>query len=126
MNVGIGLPLFNRNQGQIAIAKYQFKKAEDNKTLVLNGMQNQVEAAYIKLANNKQQLDNLPADYPAELEELNNSAVKNYNKRFISILEFLDQVRTYTSAKLSLIDLNANYFNTIQNLNYYIGTQLIK
>ena len=126
VNVGIGLPLFNRNQGQIAIAKYQFKKAEDNKTLVLNGMQNQVEAAYIKLANNKQQLDNLPADYPAELEELNNSAVKNYNKRFISILEFLDQVRTYTSAKLSLIDLNANYFNTIQNLNYYIGTQLIK
>ena len=85
-----------------------------------------MEASYVKLVNNKQQLDKLPSDYPDELESLIASAIKNYNKRYISILEFLDLVRTYTSAKLSLIDLNSNYFNTIQNLNYYIGTQLIK
>ena len=126
INVGIGLPVFNRNQGQIAIAKAQTKQAEENKNLALNGMQNQVEASYVKLVNNKQQLDKLPSDYPDELESLIASAIKNYNKRYISILEFLDLVRTYTSAKLSLIDLNSNYFNTIQNLNYYIGTQLIK
>lgn len=125
-NIGVDLPFFNRNQGQIAIAKYQIKKAESNQNYALNAMQNQVESAYVKLLKTKNQLNDLDPNYAKELENLIQNAVNNYNKRYISLLEFLDQLRTYTSARLSLIDLNTDYFNAIQNLNYNIGTDYIK
>jgi cobalt-zinc-cadmium efflux system outer membrane protein len=126
INMGLGLPLFNRNQGQIAIARYQIKKSESNQSYYVATIQNQVEGSYVKLVRTQAQLDNVDPNYSSDLESLIQSALKNYNKRYISLLEFLDQLRTYTSAKTSLIDLNSDYYNAIQNLNYNIGTDYIK
>ncbi len=127
---GIGIssdiPFFNRNQGQIAAAKYEISKAQVNDTLQATTVENEVEGAYFKLFKYKQQYDATDKNYASDLDQLETNAVNNYEKKLISLLDFLDQMRTYTSAKSDVIDLKTNYFNARQNLNYQVGTTIIK
>jgi len=120
------IPVFNRNQGAVLAAKYSIEKAKLNDSLQYFTVRNQVEGAYAKLLQNKMAFESLDKGYEADLEELATNAVNNYNKKLISLLEFLDQIRSYTSAKAAFIEMNANYFNAIQNLNYQVGSDTIK
>ena len=120
------LAIFNRNQGGIKAARLSIEQAKINDSLQTNQVQNQVAGAYLKLSRVKQQVENLDPNYVTDLEDLMSNAINNYNKRYISLLEFLDQLRTYTNARFSLIELNTDYMNAIQNFNYNVGTSLIK
>jgi cobalt-zinc-cadmium efflux system outer membrane protein len=120
------IPIFNRNQGLILASKYQLSKAQISDSIQTYTVQNQVEGSYTKLLRYKTQYDALDKNYQEDLANLVNGAITNYNKKLISLLEFLDQMRAYTSAKTGLIDMDTNYFNAIQNLNYQVGTDIIK
>jgi len=126
ISISSDIPFFNRNQGQIAAAKYQISKAQISDTLQSTTVEEEVTGAYFKLFKYKQQYDGTEKGYAGDLDQLEVSAVKNYEKKLINLLDFLDQMRTYTSAKSDLIDLNTNYFNARQNLNYQVGTTIIK
>jgi len=126
ISISSDIPFFNRNQGQIAAAKYEINKALVNDTLEATTIENEVEGAYFKLFKYKQQYDATDKNYAPDLDQLEANAVNNYERKLISLLDFLDQMRTYTSAKSDVIDLNTNYFNARQNLNYQVGTTIIK
>lgn len=120
------VPVFNRNQGELKAAKIQISQAEVNDSLQTNMVQNQVEGAYLKLINYKSQYDLTDMNYSSDLDQMGKSAIDNYKKQLISLLDFLDQMRSYTEAKAGLIDAKTNYFNAIQNINYQVGTTIIK
>jgi len=120
------IPIFNRNQGSVLAAKYQIRKALLSDSLQMNTVQSEVEGAYMKLQKYKIQYDAVDKNYSKDLEDMVSNAISNYNKKLISLLEFLDQMRAYTSAKSGIIDMNTNYFNAIENLNYQVGADIIK
>jgi cobalt-zinc-cadmium efflux system outer membrane protein len=126
ISISSDIPFFNRNQGQIAAAKYQISKAQVSDTLQSTTVEEEVAGAYFKLFKYKEQFDATDKNYASDLDQLEKSAIDNYGKKLISLLDFLDQMRTYTSAKSDLIDLKTNYFNAGQNLNYQVGTTIIK
>jgi cobalt-zinc-cadmium efflux system outer membrane protein len=127
---GIGasmdLPIFNRNQGLVRAAKKQVARAEVGDTLQLNRIRNEVMNSYTTLYRIKQQTDAMDVNYSTDIEQLIDYAIKNYNKRYISLLEFLDQLRTYKNAKLSLIELNSDYYNAVYNLNFTTANDILK
>ena len=127
---GIGasmdLPVFNRNQGEVRAAKATVKNRSCWILLQNNTVKNEVVGAYMRLNSVKNQTESLSSSYPTDIEQLLDAAVKNYNKRYISLLEFLDQIRTYNAAKQGLIELSADYFNAKQYLNYTTGTDIVK
>lgn len=120
------IPLFNRNQGQVLAAKKGFEKSKLLDTLALQTVRTEVVSAYSRLNKIKLQLADMDPSYGANLEQLIRFAVENYNKRYISLLEFLDQLRTYANAKESLIELNDHYFSALHYLNFTTGTDIIK
>lgn len=126
LGLGIPLPLFNRNQGLIHIAKAQYKQAQILDTLARKTVDNEVIGAYITLNKIRSQIDKLDPNYNKQLEELIKNAYDNYSKRYISLLEFLDQLRTYADARLSLIELNSDYLNAIHKLNFTMGFDYLK
>ena len=126
ISISSDIPFFNRNQGQVAAAKFQISKAQVSDTLQSTTVEEEVSGAYFKLFKYREQFDATDKSYAGDLDQLEKSAVDNYGKKLISLLDFLDQMRTYTSAKSDLIDLNTNYFNARQNLNYQVGTTIIK
>ena len=127
---GIGLtmdmPVFNRNQGMIYATKAQIQQAQTVDSLQQNTVKNEVVSAYLKVLKIQSELNEIDTKYNSDLDELIDAAIKNYDKRYISLLEFLDQMRTYTAAQLGLLDIHSDYFKAVQYLNYTTGTKILK
>ena len=126
MSANIDLPFFNRNQWNIAAAKYQKTQADINDSLALNIVKNDVTGAYCTFYNLNKQLKQVDLDYEKNLDEMMDNAVKNYDKRYINLLDLLSQVTTYIDGKNNLITLKVQYFNAIHSINYTTGIDIIK
>ncbi len=120
------LPFFNRNQGNIKVARDQEKQAELNDSLALHSVQNEVTSNYCNLYRINTEYSRIDAGYENDLNEMMNNAVTNYNKRYISLLDLLSQISTFVDGKTNLINIKVQYFNAIHSLNYSTGIDIIK
>ena len=126
ISLGFDLPLFNRNQHQIKIAKYQLEQAKLNDSLQQNTLENEVAQAYSVYSNLNIQFNSKDIDYNRQLDDLNNDAISNYSKRLINLVDFFDQVRTFTTSRLSYYQLKKQYQDAVNLLNFVTGTTIIK
>jgi cobalt-zinc-cadmium efflux system outer membrane protein len=120
------LPVFNRNQGNVKVAKDEEKKAELNDSLALYTVQNEVTSNFCILYRLNNQYLQIDANYENDLNEMMDNAVKNYDKRYISLLDLLSQINTYIDGKTNLLNLKVHYFNAIHSINYSTGIDMIK
>lgn len=126
ITANIDLPVFNRNQWNTRAAKEEKEQAELNDSLALNSVENQVTAAYMNLYRINNQYAKIAPDYESQLNDMMNNAVKNYDKRYINLLDLLSQISTYIDGKANLINMKVQYFNAIHAVNYTTGIDLIK
>ncbi|MFI5149506.1 MAG: TolC family protein [Bacteroidia bacterium] len=124
--LAIDIPIFNHNQGNIKAARYGITQSQVQDTLQINTVRNQVATSYVTYLMTKARVDKFDASYAKDLEELKDFAFQNYKKRTINLLEFLDQLRTYNTAKLSLIGLNSSYIDALNDLNFKTGKMYLK
>ncbi len=121
--VSMDLPIHNRNQGAIKAAEITLKSAgagrENQQTII----QSDVLNAYDKLNAFYGQLDTRPAGYLNRIQNISAEATKAYNDRVISLLDYLDKIRTYQQAQLNQINLLNNIFQAQQQLNYTTNTR---
>jgi cobalt-zinc-cadmium efflux system outer membrane protein len=120
--IGLPLPLFNRNQGNIKQAGLQV----DQSKLQMEGQQNQVEsdvATNYKIALRQEKVYNsFDPMFKDDFTHLVQEVYKNYEKRNISLLEFLDFYDTYKTNTLLMNGLLLNRTTSLEQLNYVTGT----
>ncbi|QHT66878.1 TolC family protein [Rhodocytophaga rosea] len=124
-NIELPIPLFDRNQGRIKESKIRVKQAETGFKQQENIVVNEITNAYYQLINTQKGLSNYSAQFIQQLEELNTNATTNYNRRNISILEYIDQQRIYIQTKIQEIELRNNYNRSANQLNFSIGKELL-
>jgi outer membrane protein, heavy metal efflux system len=124
--VGIGasidLPFFNRNQGNIKSAKAMIDySAATQKSTEATVSENVARSLQKAFAQDKL-FQTIDPKFTADFSRLQNEVLLNYQKRNLSILEFLD---FYDSYKQNVLQLNAIQYNRVQafeDLNFYTGT----
>ncbi len=119
----IDLPLFNRNQGNIKMAEIRVetsKKAIENQEVIA---QSEVANAYQKLQDLYELNANITQIYRDNLQNISTEAIKNYNRKVINLLDYLDKIRTYKQAQINLITLENNIFLQQQYFNYVTNTK---
>jgi outer membrane protein, heavy metal efflux system len=124
-NVEFNLPLFDRNQGAIRAAEYSVAKSNLMFDQIENQVKNEVFAAYNRFKNSSAGLVNYNAQLLDRLHELNRSTNDNFQKRNISLLQFIDYQRIYILTNTQLIELKQQYLNHVNELNFACGTTLI-
>ncbi|MDB5123962.1 MAG: TolC family protein [Mucilaginibacter sp.] len=116
------LPLFNRNQGNIRQATLQV----DQSKLQLQNQQNQVEndvTTSYKIALRVETLYNsFDPQFKQDFTHLIGEVFKNYEKRNISMLEFLDFYDSYKTNTVQLNNVLLNRVTSLEQLNYVTGT----
>ena len=121
--LAMDLPIRNRNQGAIRAAELTLKSAgagrENQQTIV----QSDVLNAYDKLSAFYGQLNSRPNGYLDRIQNISVEATKAYNARVISLLDYLDKIRTYQQAQLNQINLLNNIFQAQQQINYATNTR---
>jgi cobalt-zinc-cadmium efflux system outer membrane protein len=123
LSIGMDLPFFNRNQGNVRAAQIQREEAQKSAEGQQVTARNEVLNAYQKLEETYRLNAALPADYRASLQNISREATQNYNRRVINLLDYLDKIRTYRQAQLRLIDLQNNIFQSQQYLNFVTNTK---
>ncbi|ASU36590.1 TolC family protein [Mucilaginibacter xinganensis] len=120
--IGFSLPFFNRNQGGIKQARI----AIDQSKVQLQSQQDHVESDVASNYKSALRLENLynsfdPA-FKSDFNHLIQEVFKNYEKRNISLLEFLDFYDSYKTNTLQLNTLQLNRVTSLEQLNYVTGT----
>ncbi len=124
-NIEMPIPLFDRNQGRIQGAKVKVEQSNIEFQQLENELRNDVITAYNQFSQIRDGLVRYDTVFLRSLEELRNNANTNYNRRNISLLEFIDQQRIYIRTQTQLIDLSNNYFKAINRLHFSIGKEII-
>lgn len=125
-NVEFSIPLFDRNQGDIKAAEFGVKKATLALTQIENQVRNEVVAAYNRYRSSKGGLANYNPEFLLRLSDLNKSTTENFQKRNISLLQFIDRQRIFIQTNIQLIELKQQYLNDVNELNFAVGTTIIE
>jgi len=125
IGVQIDLPFFNRNQGNIKSARsnlensqYKLKSAEDI-------VKSDVLGAYANAVETNQLYNKFDNTFMTDLDTLNQEMLKNFEKKNISLIEFLDYYDAYKENAVQLNTLLYNRINAFENLNFSVGKDII-
>jgi outer membrane protein, heavy metal efflux system len=124
VNLEFNIPVFNRNQGNIKMAKSKIAQAEVNAYFSENTVRNDVASAYEQFVNSKSGFEEYTEEFLKQTEDLNINANENYQKKNINILEFIDLQRIYIINKTQYIDLRNTYLKAINQLYFSVGKEL--
>jgi cobalt-zinc-cadmium efflux system outer membrane protein len=119
------LPVFNRNQGSIKEAQYNIKQSSLQRDYLKINITNQVIAAFNQYKKNFDGLANYTDEYLNSLTQLNKNTNTYFQKRDISLLEFVDYQRIYISTNIQLIELRQTFLNSVNTLNFSVGETVI-
>ncbi|TAF64811.1 MAG: TolC family protein [Cytophagales bacterium] len=123
--IEFSLPIFDRNQGNIKLAKAKLEQSKVNQLQSANLIRNEVSQSYHQLLNSRQGLDNFSLAFLEKIETLNQNANQNYEKKNINLLEFIDLQRIYIENKLQYIDIINEYQKAINYLNFTVGKEIL-
>jgi len=126
LNVGLSIPIFDRNQGRIARARAEAGQARTAYELERNTVRNEVKRAYQNLASLQQQYANTTAGFADQLDHLSGSLVDNYVKSNINLIEFTDLFESYNASIIALNTLEADLQNAYEELEFVCGQRLFR
>lgn len=124
-NIEFNIPLFDRNQGGIKEAEFNVKKSILEFEQIENQVRNEVAAAYNRYRSANSGLTNYKPEFLDQLRQLHQSTTENFQKRNISLLQFIDHQRIFIHTNIQLIELKQQYLNNVNELNFTVGTTLI-
>lgn len=121
IGISIPLPFFNRNQGNIRNAKIQ---TEVNKVQYENGLdkvKSDVTTNYITALRSEKLLLGFDPKYEDKMKDLIEQVTLNFQKKNITMLEFLDFYDSYKQNVLQMNQLRFNKMSALEQLNFSIG-----
>ncbi len=122
--VGISMPLpfFNRNQGAIKQARIAVDASKTQLELQQDQVQSQLANSYQSATRLDRLANSFDPAFKGDFNHLIEEVAKNYQRRNISLLEFLDFYDSYKNNTLQINALQQDRLNALEQLNYVTGT----
>lgn len=121
IGIGLPIPLFNRNQGNIKNAQIQINVSKVEYESGLDKVKSDVTTSFITAFRSEKLLLSFDPEFDADLRQLIDQVLINYQKKNITMLEFLDYYDSYKQNVLQLNQLRYNKMNALEQLNFSIG-----
>lgn len=121
--VNFPLPIFNRNQGQIAQAKDAIVQAQETEHEASEQVMSDVQSAFESLRTNEQTLQIYESGYLGESKESVDISEYAYKRGAASLLDFLDAERSYRDTQLAYRQQLASYMLALEQLREAVGTR---
>lgn len=125
IGVSLSVPIFNRNQGNIKAAKLRISQSQIQQEQKCKKAASELQSSYRQLETSLTLYRNYPQTLENNFEILLQGIFMNYQKRNISITEFIDYYQSYKETLLQINELKLNLFSDIEQLNYTVGQTII-
>jgi outer membrane protein, heavy metal efflux system len=122
IGASIDLPVFNRNQGNIKNAKILIESTRATEKSTQATVDENVTRAVQKAFDEQKLMRAIDPKFFGDFERLMGQVLLNYQKRNISILDFLDFYDSYKQNTLQVNTIQFNRISAFEDINYYTGT----
>jgi cobalt-zinc-cadmium efflux system outer membrane protein len=121
----IQLPIFDRNQGEIARSGFAITQAEEQEKFANGQVLTDVRDAYEDLRANDQIVTLYRSGYLDQAQQSRDISDYAYRHGAASLLDFLDAERSYRATQLGYRQALASYLLAIEQLRQAVGTRSI-
>ena len=122
VGASIDLPFFNRNQGNIKNAKILIESTRATEKSTQATVDENVTRALQKAFDEQKLMRTIDPKFFGDFQRLMGQVLLNYQKRNISILDFLDFYDSYKQNTLQINTIQFNLVSAFEDINYYTGT----
>jgi outer membrane protein, heavy metal efflux system len=117
------IPIFNRNQGEIARARYAITQAEELELAASDQVMTDVSDAYEGVRDNDLIVSLYLSGYLNEARLSRDISEYAYKRGAASLLDFLDAERSYRAIQLAYRQSLASYLLAVEQLREAVGTR---
>jgi len=119
--VQIPLPVFDRNQGEIARAREELRQAELRVRALEASIRAEVESAYRQWQSSRESLEQIETAMLAQAREVRDITEYAYRRSEASLLEFLDAQRAFNETMQAYYEARAEYARSLYLLESSAG-----
>ena len=117
------LPIFNRNQGEIARTRFALTAAQETQQLASDTVLGDVSNAYEGLKSNDEVVQLYVAGYLKQAQDSRDISEYAYRRGAATLLDFLDAERSYRAIQLAYRQALASYMTALEQLKTAVGTR---
>jgi cobalt-zinc-cadmium efflux system outer membrane protein len=121
--VNFALPVFNRNQGEIARTGYALTQAQEQRQSASDTVLSDVATAYEAVRSNDEIVQLYTSGYLKQAQDSRDISEYAYQRGAASLLDFLDAERSYRAIQLAYRQALASYMTAIEQLKEAVGTR---
>jgi outer membrane protein, heavy metal efflux system len=121
--VNFELPIFNRNQGEIARTGYAFTQAQELEQAASDTVLSDVSNAFEAVRSNDEVVQLYTSGYLKQAQDSRDISEYAYKRGAASLLDFLDAERSYRSVELAFRQALASYMTALEQLKEAVGTR---
>ena len=119
----IEIPIFDRNQGEIARTHYAIAQSEETRTSVEQTVMTDVANAYEALKTGDQVVQLYQSGYLKQAQDSRDISEYAYKRGAASLLDFLDAERSYRATQLAYRQALASYMLALEQVREAVGTR---
>ena len=121
--VNFALPVFNRNQGEIARTGDALTQAQEQQQAASDTVLSDVANAYEAVRSNDEIVQLYISGYLKQAEDSRDISEYAYRRGAASLLDFLDAERSYRAIQLAYRQALASYMTALEQLKEAVGTR---
>lgn len=121
IGVGLPLPVFNRNQGNIQSAQAMLQASEQTFWATENSIKLDLNAAWSNYQLYQILWSNYRLTFTSQYESMTENMTLAYKRKTISLIEFIDFMEGYKSARNAFYTLGNQRLSTLEQLQYLAG-----
>jgi cobalt-zinc-cadmium efflux system outer membrane protein len=123
--VSVPLPIFNRNQGEIARTRYAITQSQEQEKATNEQVMTDVHDAYVNLQENDHVVQLYRSGYLDVAKQDRDISEFSYQHGAASLLDFLDAERSYRATQLGYRQSLASYLLALEELREAVGTRTL-
>ncbi|HZQ18580.1 MAG TPA: TolC family protein [Terriglobales bacterium] len=121
--VNFPLPIFDRNQGEIARTQYALTQAQEQQNSASDTVLSDVSNAFEAVKSNDEVVQLYTSGYLKEAQDSRDISEYAYKRGAASLLDYLDAERSYRSTQLAYRQALASYMTSLEELKEAVGTR---
>ena len=123
--VSFPLPIFDRNQGEIARTQYARTAAQETASATSDTVLTDVNSAYAAFSSNQEVVTLYTGGYLKQSKDSRDISEYAYHRGAASLLDFLDAERSYRATQLAYRQALTNYLIAVEQLKEAVGSRTL-
>jgi outer membrane protein, heavy metal efflux system len=117
------LPIFDRNQGEIARTRYALTQAQEQERSASDTVLSDVSNAYEAVKSNEEVVQLYTSGYLQQAKDSRDISEYAYKRGAASLLDYLDAERSYRATQLAYRQSLASYMTAVEQLKEALATR---